>query len=216
MNDPYKVLNVPSTASDEEVKKAYRELARKYHPDNYHDNPLADLAQEKMKEINEAYDTIQKMRQRGGQASYERQSSGYGQSPYGGYGYGGYRQADYSQGTPFQRIRFAIQRNDLNTAEQLLNTISDHTAEWYFLRGAICMRRGWLDEARRSFQQACAMDPGNPEYRQALERLESSGQAYRPAGFEVFTTDCGTGNLCGGLLCSYCLCNSCIGGTMCC
>ena len=67
MTDPYKVLNIPSTATDEEVKKAYRELARKYHPDNYHDNPLADLAQEKMKEINEAYDTIQRQRHgRGG------------------------------------------------------------------------------------------------------------------------------------------------------
>ena len=55
MNDPYQILNIPPTATDEEVKRAYRDLARKYHPDNYHDNPLADLAQEKMKEINEAY-----------------------------------------------------------------------------------------------------------------------------------------------------------------
>ena len=61
MNDPYQILNIPPTATDEEVKRAYRDLARKYHPDNYHDNPLADLAQEKMKEINEAYDTITKM-----------------------------------------------------------------------------------------------------------------------------------------------------------
>ena len=60
MNDPYQILNIPPTATDEEVKRAYRDLARKYHPDNYHDNPLADLAQEKMKEINEAYDQIQK------------------------------------------------------------------------------------------------------------------------------------------------------------
>ena len=58
MRDPYQVLGVPSTATDEEVKKAYRDLARKYHPDNYHDNPLADLAQERMKEINEAYEAI--------------------------------------------------------------------------------------------------------------------------------------------------------------
>ena len=59
MRDPYQVLGVPSTATDEEVKKAYRDLARKYHPDNYHDNPLADLAQERMKEINEAYEAVQ-------------------------------------------------------------------------------------------------------------------------------------------------------------
>ncbi|MCL2367524.1 MAG: DnaJ domain-containing protein, partial [Oscillospiraceae bacterium] len=62
MSDPYKVLGVSPSASDDEVKKAYREQARKYHPDNYHNNPLADLAQEKMKEINEAYDAILRMR----------------------------------------------------------------------------------------------------------------------------------------------------------
>ena len=56
MNDPYQILGVSENASDEEIKKAYRDLARKYHPDNYHDNPLADLAQEKMKEINAAYE----------------------------------------------------------------------------------------------------------------------------------------------------------------
>ena len=84
MNDPYKILNVPSTATDEEVKKAYRELARKYHPDNYHDSPLEDLAQEKMKEINEAYDTIMKMRGGGHGAGRNSAGSGYGA------GYGGY------------------------------------------------------------------------------------------------------------------------------
>ena len=208
MTDPYKVLNIPSTATDEEVKKAYRELARKYHPDNYHDNPLADLAQEKMKEINEAYAAIQKMRQRGSAA----QSQYGGQSTYGGYGYGGAS----AQGSPLQRARLAIQRNDPHMAEQLLASISNRTAEWYFLRGAVCMRRGWLDEALRHFRQACAMDPGNPEYRQALERLENSAQAYRPAGFEVFTSDCGGGNLCLGVSCSMCLYTGCCGGSMCC
>ena len=85
MTDPYKVLNIPSTATDEEVKKAYRELARKYHPDNYHDNPLADLAQEKMKEINAAYEEVQKSRgNRGDRGAGSAASNGsYGQ------GYGG-------------------------------------------------------------------------------------------------------------------------------
>ena len=77
MNDPYQILNIPPTATDEEVKRAYRDLARKYHPDNYHDNPLADLAQEKMKEINEAYDQIQKQRKASSAAS-QTYSYGYG------------------------------------------------------------------------------------------------------------------------------------------
>ena len=83
MTDPYQILNVSPDASDEEVKKAYRELARKYHPDNYHDNPLADLAQEKMKEINAAYDAIQ--RQRSGRGSAGGSQSAYQRQSYGGY-----------------------------------------------------------------------------------------------------------------------------------
>ena len=91
MKDPYEVLGVPHGASDEQIKKAYRELARKYHPDNYADNPLADLAQEKMKEINEAYDTLTK----GGGAS----------SPSGGYQSGGYQSGSPASGVaPFAEL----------------------------------------------------------------------------------------------------------------
>ena len=82
MKDPYSVLGVSQSASDDEIKKAYRELARKYHPDNYQNNPLADLAEEKMKEINEAYDAITKQRAGGG---------GYQQQPSGGSYGGGYQ-----------------------------------------------------------------------------------------------------------------------------
>ena len=74
MNDPYQILNIPPTATDEEVKRAYRDLARKYHPDNYHDNPLADLAQEKMKEINEAYDQIVSQRKKQKQRPFTQES----------------------------------------------------------------------------------------------------------------------------------------------
>ena len=196
MRDPYQVLGVPSTATDEEVKKAYRDLARKYHPDNYHDNPLADLAQERMKEINEAYEAVQSQRKAARAGGY---SGGYG-------GYqAGYQSGYQSGGSRYQRIRMAISQGNLNLAEELLNAMADHDAEWSFLKGTICYRRGWLDEARRYYQNAVNMDPDNQEYQRALDIAEGRSTAYRPEGYDNVTTGtCGNGDclrLCGATLC---------------
>ena len=211
MNDPYQILGVSENASDEEIKKAYRELARKYHPDNYHDNPLADLAQEKMKEINAAYEQITKERASGKRGSGSGGAS-YGASGYGGYGgyqgYGGYggSQSYSGQSSVLQQARIAINTGNISRAEALLANYSDHNAEWNFLKGAVCYRRGWLDEALRYYRTACQMDPTNAEYRQALEYMEGTDDtAYRPGGGS-FGTFCG-GNPCMSLSCLWALCN---------
>ena len=206
MLDPYQVLGVPSTATDEEVKKAYRDLARKYHPDNYHDNPLADLAQERMKEINEAYEAVQSQRKAQRSGGYSASGAGYG-TGYGGYqsAYQGPYQGSYQGSSRYQRVRMAISSGDLNLAEELLNAQTNHDAEWNFLKGAICYRRGWLDEARRYYQTAVTMAPDNPEYQRALDILEGRGAAYRPDGYGSVTTGtCGNSDclrLCGATLC---------------
>ena len=206
MRDPYEVLGVPSSATDEEVKKAYRNLARKYHPDNYHDSPLADVAQEKMKEINEAYEEVQSMRKNGGagQSSY----GGYGRNPYGQNPYGAYG-GGYGGDPAFVRVRLSIAQGELNLAEELLNAMSDHNAEWNFLKGAICYRRGWMDEAKRYYETAVQMNPNNPEYRRALDILEGQGTTYRPNGYgnrstAIFGGDACT-RICGALICVNCL-----------
>ena len=199
MRDPYTVLGVSSNASDQEIKKAYRELARKYHPDNYVDNPLADLAEEKMKEINEAYEAIQKQRSGGG-GSYQSSSSS------GGY-QGGYQQQQQYSGNPtYARVRNLINMGDLNTAERLLDEMPQHGGEWYFLRGSIAYRRGWLDEAMQNYSLAVQMEPNNMEYRQALNMMQRGGQAYRPyhSGGGIDSMDC-----CTALLCWQCLCGGC-------
>lgn len=201
MNDPYKVLNVSPEASDEEVKRAYRDLARKYHPDNYHDNPLADLAQEKMKEINEAYETIQKQRKAGSASSRSYGSTSYGS-------YGSYRSS--GGGGRLARVRAAIAQGNISLAEQLLNAERQHDAEWNFLMGNVCYRRGWMDEARRYFETACSMDPSNGEYRQALNTFNAQG--YRPAGFEGMSTSCGSDDMCSRLCMSLLCCNLLGGG----
>ena len=203
MRDPYQVLGIPSPATDEEVKKAYRNLARKYHPDNYHDNPLEDLAQERMKEINEAYETIRTQRkaaQSGGQ-SYGGYTGGYSQ----GYNAGAY-------GGVWQRVRLAISQGNLNLAEELLNAQTDHNGEWNFLKGAVCYKRGWMDEARRYYETAVQMDPGNAEYQRALDMLNGNGAAYRPNGYGHVTTGNCAGDNCSSL-CAACACMNCLFGS---
>ena len=193
MNDPYRILGVNPNASDDEVKRAYRELARKYHPDNYQNNPLADLAEEKMKEINEAYDAITKQREGGGssyQTAYQQKSQ------------------DYSGGnTIYARVRQSINLGNLSQAEQLMQSAPVQDAEWHFLMGSIAYRKGWLDEAAQQYQLAVNMDPGNPEYRQAYSMMQQGGQAYRPYGYSAGgaeSCDC-----CTTMLCLNCLCGGC-------
>lgn len=196
MNDPYAVLGVKASASDEEIKRAYRELAKKYHPDAYANNPLADLAEAKMKEINEAYDAIMKMRTQGGyQAAGGSRSAG----GYGGGNPGGTRYAD----PLFVQVRQLINQNNLDQAARLLQTSPSNSAEWYYLMGTVAYRRGWMDDARQNFWTACNMDPNNMEYRQAMNSInvQASRGAYR-GGDDL-------GNLCATLCCLNCLCNSC-------
>jgi len=202
MTDPYSVLGVKPTAGDEEIKRAYRELARKYHPDNYQNNPLSDLAEEKMKAVNEAYDTINRQRSgSGGQSA----AHGAGQQSYQS-GYSNTR--SQSSGSPvYTQVRHAINFGDLSRAEQLLRNVPSQDAEWHFLSGSIAYRKGWLDEAMRHYQVACKMEPANVEYRQALTMMQSGGQAYRPYGYQ--SGGMGACDCCTTCLCLNCLCGGC-------
>ena len=203
MNDPYSVLGVSPSASDDEVKKAYRDLARKYHPDNYHDNPLADLASEKMKEINEAYDAITKGRENGGSyggSAYQSQGYQYQQS------YSGPRSGASSGSAAYGTIRSLINQNQLDQAMAMLSTIQNHDAEWNYLMGSIYWRRGWMDEAARYFRTAATMQPGNIEYRNAVQYMNSGGQAYRPANVRSSMSQSDMCTVCNSLICADCCC----------
>ena len=203
MNDPYSVLGVSPNASDEEIKKAYRELARKYHPDNYQNNPLADLAEEKMKEINEAYETITKQRSGGG-GSYQRPSGGYGGQSYGG-GYQYSHQQSGSANPTYAAIRNLINSGDLGTAERLLNEVPQKNGEVVFPFPAASPTGRWMDDARQNFWTACNMDPSNMEYRQAMNAMGMQAQRGAYGGGDDIA------NLCTTLCCLNCLCNSCNG-----
>lgn len=208
MNDPYKVLGVSPDASDEEIKKAYRQLARKYHPDKYRDSDLADLASEKMKEVNAAYEEIKKMREGG--------ASGNGR----GAGGGSYARNTSSSGDPaYTEIRRAINSGNVGRAEQLLYNIPEPSrgGEWNFLMGCVALRKGNAVDAQRYFDIACSIDPYNSEYRSARDSLRARAQGYG-GGYRTAQTGggCSGCDVCSGLLCADCCCECCGGDLISC
>ncbi len=213
MTDPYKVLGVPGTATDEEVKKAYRELARKYHPDNYAGSDLGDLAEEKMKEINEAYDQIQKERAK-------RSSGAAGGNPYGGsgaYGSGGSYGSGSAGAAGLERVRMLIRMGRYGEAGIILDSVPQGArgAEWNYLRGCILLQRGFYYDAQKHFEVACYMEPGNAEYSAALGNMRNAtagqyGKTYTQ------TSGCSACDLCVGLSVADCLCECCGGDLISC
>lgn len=158
MRNPYEVLEIKEGSSKEEVKKAYRELVKKYHPDQYGDNPLKELAGEKMREINEAYDYLMKNSSDAG-GSYTNNSA-YGSNE-------------------FFDIRNNIQKNNLTAAEAELNLNQNRGAEWNYLMGMVHAQKGWYDSAYSHISKACSLDPSNMEYKEAFNRLNQMNNNYR-------------------------------------
>lgn len=218
MNDPYEVLGVKPGASEAEIKAAYKALVKKYHPDKYQNNPLADLAEEKLQQINEAYDQIMKNRSA---SSYKRKAYG-NPSGYGGYGgasydyggtysYGG-AAGGYGNASPkYQEIRRALDMGDLERAEQLLVNIADHDAEWFFLSGVLSFKKGWVDDGLSNVREAMNMDPANEEYQRIYQQMAVGGRMYAGrsdvGGYDMGAdpcTECGTLYLCTPWCCLPC------------
>jgi len=187
MNNPYEVLGVRQNASEEEIKSAYRELVKKYHPDKYQNNPLADLAEEKLQEVNEAYDYLMKKGTSGNGSSYSYNSTG--QSGY------------QTQTSPeYNDIRSIIDSGNLNLAEQKLAQIRNRDAEWFFLAGMISYKKGWYDDALMKVRTA--------EYQNALNNIMNMGRMYQNNSYgRGYPNDDMMCKLCQAYICADCLCD---------
>lgn len=194
MGDPYRILGVSPNASEEEIKNAYRALARKYQSENYEGNPLGDIAAKKMKELDEAYDAVITMRRSGGagggSAQYSNTQSSYGSGDY-------------------YDVRIKLSAGRIDDAEMILDGVPEaqRQAEWNFLKGTVQYKRGWFEEAYKHFSAACRMDPTNKEYRAALNQLnrQRSGGYRMQAG----PAGCSTCDCCTSLICADCCCECC-------
>lgn len=198
MNDPYKVLGISPNATEDEIKKAYKELVKKYHPDRYQDSPLSDVAEEKMAEVNEAYDAIINAR-RSGSYSYSESGSGY-------------------SGINYNEVRRMIQMGDVTRADSMLDSVpvGTRSAEWFFLKGSVCYKRGWLNEAYQNFTTAVNMDPSNMEYRSALNQMDQQRNGYMRGNTMNSHSNGGVGrqmDCCTTLCCADCCCEM-LGGDL--
>ncbi len=210
--NPYKVLGVSPDATDEEIKQAYRELVRKYHPDRHRDSGLEDLASEKMKEINAAHEEILRQRSQkssGNQSDYQYSGNNtYAQGDYSG-GNRGRQQYSYEAQAKFTTIRNCINSNNVSEAERLLTEIgvNDRGAEWHFLNGCVLMRKGFYVDAQHAFDTAYRMEPTNNEYFRFKEQMNKrSGQfggGYQTGRQSGGCCDC---DMCTSLICADCCC----------
>lgn len=201
--NPYEVLGVSEGADEETIKKAYKELVKKYHPDKYVNNPLADLAAEKMTEINKAYDMLTKNKN----TSASGYGSGYGGS-YGGYGGGN----TYGAQPSFQTVRQLISLNASAQALAMLERLPK-TAEWYFLSGLANLRRGWSAQGMEHLERAASMEPNNTEYSDTLNRMKNNAGSYNSGGGMFSSTnDCCPSIPC---YCIPCFCPGCWSGCCC-
>lgn len=211
-DDPYKVLGVSPNASDDEIKQAYRRLAKKYHPDR---NPGDPVAAKKMQEVNAAYEQIKNPN------AYKRTNQSSGQGYGGFYGYGpfggGWQQSHQQSGDQYQKAAYQyILYGKYQEALNVLSNATEKNARWYYLSALANDGLGNQVTALEHIRRAVSMEPDNPEYLQTLEDIQNGGAAYRRQagsfrGFQVH----------GGSLWQLCLCWAaqifcCRGGFFCC
>lgn len=215
MRNPYEVLGVSPNATDEEIKKAYRKLSRMYHPDANINNPNKEQAEEKFKEVQQAYDAI--MNKKAGSEYGPYGSSGFGGGFYGS-GFGQTGQGSTSggfQGGEEASLYVAaanfIRNGRYAEAQRVLSEIKLRDGKWYYLSALAMAGSGNMATALEHARTAMEMEPDNAEYRQLYAQLSSTGDWYTTRGGFYGQPAAGPGSVClelclANLFCNLCCC----------
>ena len=211
MTDPYQVLGVPRNASDDEIKKAYRALSRKYHPDANVNNPNKEQAEEKFKQVQQAYDQIMKEKQQGG-------GYGGGYSQNGGYSYGSNRSYQRAgDSVQMQAAANYINSRHYKEAMNVLSSLQQRNGQWYYLSAMANMGLGNNVNALNDARSAVNMEPDNMQYRMLLQRLEGGGTWYQEQQNPFGGMPSDGSDYCMKLCLANLACNLCCpGGMFCC
>lgn len=212
MLDPYSVLGVSRDASDEEIKKAYRRLSRKYHPDANINNPNKDQAEEKFKEVQQAYEQVMKERE------YGSNTSG---GSYGGFGgFGGQQNSGYQDEESIRRRAAAnyVQSGHYQEAMNVLNSLRQKNGEWYYLSAMANMGLGNNVNALNDIREAVRLEPNNNQYRMLLNRMEGGGSWYQEQRSPFGGMPTGGDKVCMNLCLANMVCSMCCPGShiLCC
>ena len=199
MNDPYAVLGVSRNATDEEIKKAYRQLSRKYHPDANINNPNKEQAEEQFKEVQQAYEQIMQDKQYGGNAY--RNFAGRGTS-----------QSNNTDSIEMQAAINFIRSRHYQEALNVLSGIGERNGKWYYVSAIANSGLGNNATAQQHVEEAVRREPSNFEYRQLQSQLQSGGNWYQTMGRQYGGSTGGTGRFCLSMLCINLLCNGCLCG----
>ena len=200
MLDPYSVLGVSRDASMDEIKKAYRKLSRKYHPDANINNPNKEEAEEKFKQVQQAYDQIVREREQG--ASQSSWSGGFG---------GGYQTQDDQRSMEMRAAANYINAAHYQEALNVLNRMTERNGEWYYYHAIASAGAGNTANAMEDARRAVEMEPNNMQYQQLYQQLQSGGQWYQNMGngYGYERPGNGLGSCCCQCLCLNMLCTGC-------
>ena len=222
MVDPYQVLGIERSASQEEIKKAYRVLSRKYHPDANINNPNKAQAEEKFKEIQQAYKQIMDEKENGYQGNFNAGGYGFGRD-FGGFesynGSYGYRSDSNDSEEYMMHLRAAANYINSRYYKEALNVLAqmkEHGAQWYYLSAIANCGLGNNILALEHARQAAAMEPVNMQYAQLVHQLESGSNWYQDMQNPYGTPNASAGGACMRLCFAYMFCNLCVSGSACC